>query len=275
MAGDALLTPTGVLPPRPVRGRLQQSIAVASALAVAGLLAFAWMNIGASLSDLYNGVFGGHGLTDIISRSVPPKTGVLDQSIKDSIVTFSTAILGTFFAVIASVVLAPMAAKNIAPNRALYETARMIMAITRSIPDLIFALLFVVAVGLGPFAGMLALAVHSIGILGKLYAEAIEEMDMGPIDALRVAGASRVQVFLHAVLPGISPTLLGLTLYRFDVNFRSGLVLGLVGAGGIGFDINQSISLFQYREVFTELAVVLVFVLVIERLSTTLRARLT
>jgi phosphonate transport system permease protein len=262
------------LPPAPARTRLGWLRLGAVIVIVVGLLVFAWINIQGSLSQLVTGIFGGHGIGDIIRRSVPPKTNVLKRSIQDSVVTFSTATLGTFFATVASLLLVPLGARNLAPNRLLYEVARTIFAITRSIPDLVFALLFVAAVGLGPFSGMLALAIHSVGIMGKLYSEAVEEMDTAPIDALRVAGASRPQVFLHAVLPGISPTLVGLTLYRFDVNFRSSLVLGLVGAGGIGFDINQSISLFQYREVFTELAVVLVFVLAIERVSSTLRGRL-
>src|SRR5262249_45750441 len=157
---------------------------------------------------------------------------------------------------------------NLTPNRILYELSRTLFAVTRAIPELIFALLFIVAVGIGPFAGMLALAVHGSGVIGKLYSEAIEQMDMAPVDALRVAGASRTQVFLRAVLPEITPTLIGLTLYRSDVTFRSAIALGVVGAGGIGFLINESIALFQYRELFTELLVVVAWVLVIERVST-------
>jgi phosphonate transport system permease protein len=264
----------GRLPAVPSRTRIGRLRLALALLVVAGLLIFAWINIDASLSALINGIFGSQGITDIIRRSVPPDLSVLGRSIKDSIVSFSTALLGTFFATVISLLLVPLGARNIAPSRAFYEFARMVFAITRSIPDLIFALLFVAAVGLGPFSGMLALAVHSVGVMGKLYSEAVEEMDTAPVDALKVAGAGRTQMFLHAVLPGISPTLVGLTLYRFDVNFRSSLVLGLVGAGGIGFDINQSISLFQYQEVFTELAVVLAFVLAIERVSTMLRGRL-
>lgn len=241
---------------------------------VLALLVFSWVNVNGSLNDLINGIFGGQGLADIVRRSVPPKTGVLGQALTDSVVTFSTAVLGTGFAMVASLALVPFAARNLSPNRVSYEAARLVLAVTRAIPDLIFALLFVVAVGLGPFSGMLALAVHGTGVMGKLYAEAVEEMDMAPIDALRVSGASRTQVLLHGVVPAITNTFVGLTLYRFDVNFRSSLVLGLVGAGGIGFDINQSISLFQYREVFTQLTVVLIFVLVIERVSSVLRRRI-
>jgi phosphonate transport system permease protein len=231
----------------------------------------AWRTTGASLTAL---VTGYHGMVDIISRSVPPSTAVLRDSIHEGIVTFDTALLGTTAALFISLAIAPIAARNITPNRVAYELARLVIGITRAVPDLIFALIFVTAVGLGPFAGVLALAVHSIGTLGKLFAETIEEMDMGPVDALRVTGASRLQLFLHAVLPGVAPTFVSLLLYRFDVNFRSSLVLGFVGAGGIGFLIYNSMQLFQYREVSTELLVVLAFVLAVERVSTVMRSRI-
>jgi phosphonate transport system permease protein len=262
------------LPARPRRSARSRLVAWGSVLIAAGLVVFAWLNIHGSFAELVHGMFSAKGMPDIIRRSWPPRTNVLGQSLRDSVVTFSTAILGTFLSVIGGLALVPFASRNLAPSRVIYEAVRLFLAFTRAIDSLIFALLFVVAVGLGPFSGMLALAVHGTGIIGKLYAEAIEEMDMAPIDALRVSGASRTQIFLHAVLPAITPTFTGLTLYRFDVNFRSSLVLGLVGAGGIGFDINQSMELFQYREVFTELLVVLVWVLVIERVSAVLRERL-
>jgi len=134
--------------------------------------------------------------------------------------------------------------------------------------------MFVTAVGLGPFAGVLALSVHSIGTLGKLFAETIEDMDMGPVNALRAAGAGRLQVFLHAVLPGVAPTFVSLSLYRFDVNVRDSLAAGFVGGAGIGFLLFNSIQLFQYRDAAMELLVLLILLLVVERISTLLRARM-
>jgi phosphonate transport system permease protein len=237
----------------------------------AALYVHAWEDTHSSFGSLITGY---HGMADILRRSYPPSSHILRDSIRASIVTFDTALLGTTFALLFSLVLAPLAARNMTPNRVVYELSRVVIGVTRAIPDLIWALLFVTAVGLGPFPGVLALAVHSVGTLGKLFAETIEDMDMGPVDALRISGASRTQVFLHAVLPGGSPTFVSLTLYRFDVNFRSSLVLGFVGAGGIGFLIFNSMQLFQYREVAMELLVVLVLVLVVERLSSLLRARI-
>lgn len=169
--------------------------------------------------------------------------------------------------------LAILAAGNVTRARPLYYLARGIIALTRAVPDLVCALLFVTAVGLGPFPGALALAVHSVGMLGRLFAEVIEDMDMGPVEALTMTGASRLQVFTHAVLPGVLPTLLGISLYRFDENLRSSLVLGFVGAGGIGFQLLTAMNLFQYQMVSLLLIIVFVLVMSAERISAMLRAR--
>jgi len=239
--------------------------------AIVALYVQAWIKTEISVSSL---VTGYHGMLDIIRRSVPPSTDVLGDSLRQSVVTLDTALWGATFGVFLALLLTPFAARNIAPNRVVYECARVIIGIARAIPDLIFALIFVTAVGLGPFPGVLALTVGTVGTLGKLFAETIEDMDMGPVDALRVSGASKTQVFLHAVIPGVLPTFVSLVLYRLDHNVRSGLVLGFVGAGGIGFMIFNSMQLFQYQQVFTELLVVLAMVLIVERVSTALRTRI-
>jgi len=131
-----------------------------------------------------------------------------------------------------------------------------------------------VTVGISPFAGVLALALETVGVLTKLYAEAIEEMDMGPVDALRVSGATRTQVFLHGVLPSVATTFVGLVIYRMDSNVRSALVLSAFGAGGLGFLLFNSIELFQWPQVLTELIVMFVLVLIVERASILIRSRI-
>ena len=140
-------------------------------------------------------------------------------------------------------------------------------------PDLIWALIFVTAVGLGPFPGALAISVHSVGMLGRLFAEVIEDMDMGPMEALAMTGATRLQVFSHAVVPTVLPSLLGIALYRFDENIRSSLVLGFVGAGGLGFEVLTAMNLFQYRTVSLLLLLTFVLVIAAERGSAALRKR--
>jgi phosphonate transport system permease protein len=140
------------------------------------------------------------------------------------------------------------------------------------VPDLVWALLFVTAVGLGPFPGALALAVHSVGMLGRLFAEVIEDMDMGPVEALTLTGAGRLQVLSHAVVPGVLPSLLGIGLFRFDENLRSSLVLGFVGAGGIGFQLLTAMNLFQYQTVSFLLIATFLLVACAERVSAWLRS---
>ena len=158
------------------------------------------------------------------------------------IVTLDTALIGTTIGLALSLLITPFAARNLSPHRLVYEASRILIAFTRTIPAFIFALYMVVVVGLGPYPVALALAIHSVGTLGKLFAETIEDMDMGAVDALRAAGAGRLQVFLHAVLPGVAPSFVSLSLYRFDVNVRDSLAAGFVGGAGIGFLLFNSIS---------------------------------
>jgi len=242
---------------------------VACALAFCAIFAQALVVVKARPQDLVTGIGG---MADIVRRASPPNAGLLPSAIWPTLETLDSALFGTVVGMFVALPLAIFAARNVTPSRVLYGIARATIALTRAVPDLIWALLFVTAVGLGPFPGALALAVHSIGMLGRLFSEVIEDMDMGPVEALTLTGASRLQVFTHAVVPGVAPSLLGITLYRLDENVRSSLVLGFVGAGGIGFQILSAMNLFQYRDVSLYLLLTFVLVLVVERLSATLRA---
>jgi phosphonate transport system permease protein len=222
-------------------------------------------------SDLITGI---HGMADIIRRAVPPDFSKLPSTIWPTVQTLDIALFGTMVGLVLALPLAVLAASNITPSRFAYYGARGIIGFTRAVPDLVWALLFVTAVGLGPFPGGLALGVHSIGMLGRLFAETIEQMDMAPIHALELTGARRIQVFTHAIIPTILPTLLGISLYRLDENIRSSLVLGFVGAGGIGFQLLTAMNLFQYQEVSLLLIIIFVIVLGAERLSAALREHL-
>lgn len=218
-------------------------------------------------------VTGAHGMADIISRAMPPAFDQFVPNLWPMLETVDLALFGTVFGVLMAFPLAVLAAANVTPARPLYHVARGLIGITRAVPDLVWALLFVTAVGLGPFPGALALAVHSVGMLGRLFSEVIEDMDMGPVEALTLTGAGRLQVFSHAVVPGVLPSLLGISLYRFDENLRSSLVLGFVGAGGIGFQLLTAMNLFQYRTVSFLLIVTFVLVASAERASAWLRGR--
>ena len=219
-------------------------------------------------------ITGFHGMVDILRRASPPDFSKLPDVVWPTLETIDIAIFGTIGGVLMALPLAVMAATNVTPSRMLYYLSRAIIGLARAIPDLVWALLFVTAVGLGPFPGGLALAVHSIGMLGRLFAETIENMDMAPIDALALTGANRMQVFSHGVVPTVLPALLGIGLYRLDENIRSSLVLGFVGAGGIGFELLTAMNLFQYREVSLLLIVIFVIVFAAERLSAICRQRL-
>jgi len=217
-------------------------------------------------------VTGAYGMWDIIRRSMPPDFSQFGHELVPALETVDIGIFGTVVGVVLALPLAVLAARNTTPARPLYALSRALIALARAVPDLVWALLFVTAVGLGPFPGALAISVHSVGMLGRLFAEVIEDMDMGPVEALRMTGASGAQVFSHAVVPSVLPSLLGIALYRLDENIRSSLVLGFVGAGGIGFELLSAMNLFQYRTV-SLLLMTFVIVIAAERMSAALRQR--
>lgn len=222
-------------------------------------------------------VDGWHGMADFLDQALPPDLTwdtVLRPSIEAALVTLYIGLLGTTVSIPFTLLLAVLASRATTRGPLTYQLSRSVLSFLRAVPDVVFALIFVTAVGLGPFAGVLALVFHNTGVMGKLWAEAMEEADLGPRDALRIAGASRVQVAAHAVLPTVLPQLVGLLLYRFDVNVRASLVLGLVGAGGIGFLINQSIKVFRFDEMVTHILVVLVLVIAVDQLSALIRRRM-
>ncbi|MEJ8280002.1 phosphonate ABC transporter, permease protein PhnE [Pseudonocardia spirodelae] len=259
----------------PPRHRDRRTLALA-AVVVTGLLVvhvIAWRTTEMSFATL---VGGADGMAGFLSEAVPPDLSpeVLGPSLEGALVTLWIGLLGTTLSVPFALLGALAAARGTAPGPVTYQVARGLLSFLRAVPDVVFALVFVTAVGLGPFPGVLALLLHNVGVMGKLWAETIEDADPGPPTALRSAGAGRLQVATHALLPSVTPQLVGLLLYRFDVNVRSSLVLGLVGAGGIGFLINQSIQLFRFDEMATHLLVVLVLIVAVDRLSALVRRHL-
>lgn len=260
------------VPRRPRRPRVLIGGAVVVALLVAAHV-LAWRDAEVSFGAL---VDGWRGMTNFLAEAVPPdlSADVLGPSLAGAVVTLWIGLLGTTLSIPTALLLALLAARGTAPSPVVYQAARAVLSFLRAVPDVVFALIFVTAVGLGPFPGVLALICHNTGVMGKLWAETMEDADPGPAQALRSAGAGRVQVAAHALLPTVTPQMVGLLLYRFDVNVRSSLVLGLVGAGGIGFLINQSIKLFRFDEMLTHILVVLVLIVVVDQVSAAVRRRL-
>jgi len=204
----------------------------------------------------------------------PPDFHDLAGLARAGLFTMEMALLGTGLAVVVSLPLAVLAARNLSPHPALRAAVRSFVLVCRAIPDFVFALMFISAVGLGPVPGVLALALHSVGMLAKVYAERIEEIDPGPVEALAGLGGSRLQVLRLAVAPDVLPNLAANSLFRFDINIRSSLVLGLVGAGGIGYELITALQGLQYRRALAVILVILVMVATVEAASDRIRRRL-
>ena len=189
-------------------------------------------------------------------------------------VTLQIATLGTLLAALMALPLALLSARNLAAPRPLAMAARAVLGAARAVHTLVFGLLLVGIVGLGPMAGILAIALHSMGSCGKLQAEAIEALDMAAVDAVRATGAGPLQVFFHAVWPAVLPQWLGSHLYVWEFNIRDSTVLGLIGAGGLGLLISEATSLFQWARLATLLLAVVLLVAAFDALSRHVRQRL-
>lgn len=185
--------------------------------------------------------------------------------------TIQMALAGTFLAFIAAFPLGFLAARNTTPHPWIYHSLRTGLNFLRTIPDLALALVFVAAVGLGAFAGTLALALHTTTVLGKLLSESVENIDEGVVEAVRATGAGYAQTLTFAVLPQVLPDLISLTLYRLETNIRAAAVLGLIGAGGIGYLMNTSFRTFQYQEASAIVLVLIVLVMAVDYASSRLR----
>ena len=188
--------------------------------------------------------------------------------------TAQMAVIGTSMSIVLSVPFGLLAARNASPNRFVYQTTRLFLNMIRAVPDIIFALIFVSAVGLGPFGGVLALGIGSIGFMGKLYSESIEAIDPQQVLAVRATGATPLQTFVYAVIPQALPLIASYSLLLFENNVRSASILGLVGAGGVGFQIGKYMALFQYPKLTGALLLVIVMVTLLDHSSSYLRRRI-
>jgi phosphonate transport system permease protein len=212
-------------------------------------------------------------MVDFISRLWPPDLTILDVAIKALIETIQMSLWGTTLGAIFSIPIALASAHNIAP-RWLQWLANFLQNAVRSVPSMVLGLLFVAATGLGAPAGTLALSIYTIGYLAKFYQEAIESVEVRSLESLEVIGASRLQIAQYGILPQILPLILGYTLWMFEYNIRAASVLGVVGAGGIGFELASYMRGFEYEKGTTMMLVLLIVVTVIDGLSSKLRQKL-
>lgn len=242
----------------------------AGGLAIAAAFVWSLWSTDASLGRLVGSV---PFMLEFLRRMLPPDPSVLGQALHGALQTLQIALLGTTVAAVLAVPLALAAARNTAPPWLFYWT-RSVLNVFRAIDTLVYALFFVAAVGLGPFPGVLAVVVYTTTVLAKLFSEAIEAMDPGPVEAVEAVGATRVQVLRWGVLPQLGPEFVSFTLYRFETNIRAAAVLGFVGGGGIGFYIQTYLRLLNYPAASTVLIVLIVMVMLVDFASSRLRARL-
>ena len=267
---------------------------VGNYLITAGLiLLFIWSYHGAEirLGELFSREGGGQILA-YIERLFPPDLSAftLQQALRGAIETFAISFLGTLMAAVIAFSVVFFASRNLMYSGLLYEmeprewwqralrlvpylSAKSLLNMLRTIPEVVWALIFVFVVGLGPFPGVLALGVHTGGVLGKLFGEVLEDVDHQPIESLQSTGANRLQILFYGIVPQVLPQFLSYTLYRWEVNIRVAAVLGFVGAGGLGQRIHIAISLFLENQLLTYLIFIYVLVTVVDYLSAYLRRK--
>jgi phosphonate transport system permease protein len=240
-------------------------------LTIAALLAWSWgptemRKITSLVTDWRNMAEFGAGF-------LRPNFHDWDAYAWEMVETVQIAVWGTALAVFFGIPFAILASANICPQWVV-QPVRRLMDACRAINEIVFALLFVVAVGLGPLAGVLALAVHNIGIIAKLFSEAVEAVDPRPVEGIRATGATRLQEVIFGVVPQVMPLWSSYTLYRFETNVRSATVLGIVGAGGIGHSLYENIRSFHYSETAAIVIIVVVTVMLIDLVSARIRKAL-
>lgn len=213
-------------------------------------------------------------LANWAARSWPPDLSELPTLAYRAAETVAMGTVGTTFGALLAVPVCLLAARNITPSPWLNIPARSILNILRGIDSFVFALIFVAAVGLGPFAGVLGVALHAAGTIAKLWSEAIETAEAGPIEAVSVTGASKLKVVRYALIPDVLPSLSSTLLYMWEWSIRASTILGVVGAGGIGQELKNSIDLLAFDRALTILLLILAMVSVIDGISAAIRRRL-
>lgn len=213
-------------------------------------------------------------MVEFALRMFPPDFGILDLVMKGAEETLQIAVMGTTLGAVIAFPLSFLAARNVMPNKFIYHSTRTIFDICRGINEIVWALIFVSMVGLGPFPGVLALAVHLTGALGRYFSESIETVNPEVLKAVVATGANKIQVIVYGIIPEIKPLFINYILYYFEHSVRAATILGLVGAGGIGMELITSMRLFKTNEVLTILIAMVLMVIAIDRTSAYIRNRI-
>jgi len=223
-----------------------------------------------SIHDLATGISKGLALLDLF---FPPDWQSLPRMIEPAFVTVLLSLIATPIGAVLSIIFGLAAARNMSPPWLRLST-RTVIALERGLPEIVILLVLIAALGMGPLAGVMALAIGSIGMLGKLVGDAIEEIDLHTVESVESVGATRSQVIRYAVLPQVLPSLVANSMFRFEVNIRASVLLGAVGAGGIGYELSVAMSQLEYKKAMIAALVSFLLVFVAERCSDFLRTKL-
>lgn len=230
-----------------------------------------WAGRGTEFSPALFARFGNS--IQLLRRWWPPEWSLLDITAQAAVTTLQIALMGTTLAVLLAVPLAFLAARNTAPSPLVYNATRGLLTVLRGIPEIVIALVLVPTIGLGPFPGVMALLIHNLGVLGKLISELIESAPVGPQEAVVAAGGGRGHVTIFGILPQIIPETLSQAFYRLEVNVRASLVLGFIGAGGLGHELFLSFRIMRYQEVILQVAAILLMITLVDYISAWVRRR--
>ncbi|MCG8380805.1 MAG: phosphonate ABC transporter, permease protein PhnE [Gammaproteobacteria bacterium] len=254
-------------------GRFERTSSLTFILYFIALAFVVWSFTGAgwSFSALGQGV---PAMLDFLSRAWPPSTDRLAAVGLSILETFQMALVGTLVGIVLSLPLAILGAKGLTGSRSLYFLSRSIVALFRTVPDLVWALIFVITVGLGPFAGTLAIMVDTIGFCGRFFAEAMEDVDKAPSEALVATGAKRLDAIFAAVIPAAMPAFITTSLFALEKATRSSVILGLVGAGGVGIELKVAMDFFDYPLAMSIIVMIFALVLAVERLGVWARKKI-
>jgi phosphonate transport system permease protein len=233
-------------------------------IVVALVYIWAVQGSGISLKKIINGI---PNLADFVRRLFPPDLSNVGTFLGAALETVQIALIGVTLATLFAFPLSFLAARNTTPNRIIYQMTRVFLDICRGIAEIIWALMFVTIVGLGPFPGVLALMVHELGCLGKYFSESIENVKITTTNAIKSTGANKIQIITHGIIPELKPLFINYIFYYFEHGVRAATVLGLVGAGGIGFQLLMKMKLFKYREMSTLLIILVAMVIMVDRAS--------
>jgi phosphonate transport system permease protein len=245
-----------------ILSRRKKSKAIRYALYTLGFLLILWSIESTVIQDTDWDRIGGLGsVLNALAKFMPPDLSLFPHLLAPAVETFMIACLGTGLAIILAIPVAWCAALNITPSKTIaYPVGRAIMTLTRSVHEIVWGLIFVSAVGLGAFPGILAVSMRSIGFISKLTAEAIEDIDPGPLEAIKATGGNGLQVILFGVVPQVLPVFIGNVIFQWDINIRRATIMGLVGAGGLGLTFHRQLVMYNYGGVTSVIIAIMVLI---------------